>query len=57
MWALERPDIKEAAHGTVEDVPVGASTGKVMWDNPAYPEAELPIAQIEPARSGRGSSR
>ena len=58
VWALERPDIKEAAHGTiVEDVPVGASTGKVKWDNPAYPEAELPIAQIEPARSGRRSSR
>ena len=35
----------------------GASTGKVKWDNPAYPEAELPIAQIEPARSGRRSSR
>ena len=58
VWALERPDIKEAAHGTiVEDVPVGASTGKVKWDNPAYPEATLPIAQIEPARSGRRSSR
>ena len=58
VWALERPDIKEAAHGTiVKDVPVGASTGKVKWDNPAYPEAELPIAQIEPARSGRRSSR
>ena len=58
VWALERPDIKEAAHGTVvEDVPVGASTGKVKWDNPAYPEAELPIAQIAPARSGRRSSR
>ena len=58
VWALERPDIKEAAHGTVvEDVPVGASTGEVKWDNPAYPEAELPIAQIAPARSGRRSSR
>ena len=58
VWALERPDIKEAAHGTVvEDIRVGASTGKVKWDNPAYPEAELPIAQIEPARSGRRSSR
>jgi len=58
VWALERPDIKEAAHGTiVDDVLVGASTGKVKWDNPAYPEAELPIAQIEPARSGRRSSR
>ena len=58
VWALERPDIKEAAHGTiVKDVPVGAPTGKVKWDNPAYPEAELPIAQIEPARSGRRSSR
>ena len=58
MWARERPDIKEASHGTVvEDIRVGASTGKVKWDNPAYPEAELPIAQIAPARSGRRSSR
>jgi hypothetical protein len=58
VWARERPDIKEASHGTVvEDIRVGASTGKVKWDNPAYPEATLPIAQIAPARSGRRSSR
>ena len=27
-------------------VPGGASTGKVKWDNPAYPEAELPICLL-----------
>ena len=50
-------DIKEASHGTVvEDIRVGAETGKVKWDNPAYPEATLPIAQIALAPTGRRSA-
>ena len=45
-----------ASEAAPPPVPIGASTGKVKWDNPAYPEAELPIAQISPAPVGRRSA-
>ena len=55
--AREHPDAPLAWATVVEDIPVGATSGRVKWHNSAYPDVTLPIAQITPAPTGRRSTR